>query len=238
VPHSQYANYFAVGFNAEEFVIEFGQEYLDEEPAGSHTRVVTGPRYAKQFAALLTDAVAQFERAFGSVVDGRPVDRRIKMSNGSSYGSGWPPTSGSAFDFGSVFSDVKKWLVNNDDKIVQVVLPWIKKKLGAGLSDNLPLNTPISAMVLPSQKAMLSPAVQRLTKGDLLALGAWGMARKLPQDLGLTAKDIQTIRDVFTRRLAGGASLDEEPEAWSLSCCSCTPCCCAAAVTEPSRRVA
>jgi hypothetical protein len=99
------------------------------------------------------------------------------------------------------------------------------------------MNTPVSAMVYPSQKAMLSPAVQRLTKADLLALGAWGVGRKLPQDLGLTAKDIQTIRDVFTRRIVGGASLDEEPDAWSVSCCSCTPCCCAAAVVQPIRRV-
>jgi hypothetical protein len=141
-----------------------------------------------------------------------------------------------AFDFGSVFSDVKKWLVKNDDKIIQVVVPWLKRKLEASTGASgleVAYNTPITAMVLPSQVAMLSPAVRRLTKQDLLALGGWGVPRKLPSQLGLTTKDIQTIREVFSVRLVSGASLDEEPEAWSLSCCSCTPCCCAAAVRQP-----
>jgi hypothetical protein len=149
--------------------------------------------------------------------------------------------SGAAFDFGSVFNDVKKWLVKNDDKVIQVVVPWLKKKVqstlgGSGLE--VAYTTPITAMVLPSQLPMLSPAARKLTKQDLLALGGWGVPRKAPSQLGLTTKDIQTIREVFSVRLVGGASLDEEPEAWSVSCCSCTPCCCAAAVKEPMRRVA
>jgi hypothetical protein len=150
---------------------------------------------------------------------------------------------GEAFDFGAVFSQVKSWLVKNDDKIIQVVVPWLKKQLrSSGFSAeafDLPNSTPITAMVLPSQVGRLSPAARKLTKEDLLALGGWGVARKLPSQLGLTTKDIQTIRDVFTPRLVSGAAmLDEEPEAWSISCCSCTPCCCAAAVTRPVRLVA
>jgi len=149
--------------------------------------------------------------------------------------------TGEAFDFGGIFNQVKSWLVKNDDKIIQVVVPWIKKVVAgrAGLEAfDLPNTTPITAMVLPSQVARLSPAVKKLTKLDLLALGGWGVARKLPSELGLTARDIQTIRDVFTPRLVSATSLDEEPEAWSISCCSCTPCCCAAAVVAPLRRVA
>jgi hypothetical protein len=157
-------------------------------------------------------------------------------------GEGGPEAFGpEGFDFGSVFGGVKKWLIDNDDKIVQVVVPWLKKKLtgAAGFEGlDLPLQTPITAMVLPSQVAMLSPAIRKLTKADLLALGGWGVPRKRPAQLGLTAKDIQTIRDVFTPRIVSPASLDEEPEAWSISCCSCTPCCCAAAVTRPVRRLA
>jgi hypothetical protein len=160
----------------------------------------------------------------------------------ASYGT-TPSPSGEAFDFGSVFNQVKSWLVKNDDKVIQVVVPWLKKQIRrSGFSEeafDLPNSTPITAMVLPSQVARLSPAVAKLTKQDLLALGGWGVQRKLPSQLGLTAKDIQTIRDVFTPRLVSGtAMLDEEPEAWSLSCCSCTPCCCAAAVTKPVRAVA
>ena len=46
------------------------------------------------------------------------------------------------------------------------------------------------------------------------------------------------FRDVFTPQMTAASSLDETPEAWSLSCCSCTPCCCAASVTQPMRKVA
>jgi hypothetical protein len=151
---------------------------------------------------------------------------------------------GEAFDFGGMFDKVKNWVVNNDDKIIRVIVPWLKKRLqeGAGATATdaleLPNSTPITAMVRPSQIDRLSPAVKKLTKEDLLALGGWGMPRKLPRDLGLTTKDIQTIREVFTQHLISVSPLDDEPDAWSLSCCSCTPCCCAAAVTHPVRAVA
>jgi hypothetical protein len=152
------------------------------------------------------------------------------------------PASGTAaseaFDIGSIFGQVKDWLVKNDDKIIQVVVPWLKKKVEGAVGFELPGATPITALVQPSLVARLSPAVRRLTKDDLLALGGWGVPRKLPADLGLTAKDIQTIRDVFTPQLSQTLSFDDQPDAWSLSCCSCTPCCCAAAVTQPIRAIA
>src|SRR5262249_3836195 len=87
---------------------------------------------------------------------------------------------GEALDFGDMFSKVKQWVVNNDDKIIQVILPWLKKRLqesaGATATDalELPNSTPITAMVRPSQIDRLSPAVKKLTKEDLLALGGWG----------------------------------------------------------------
>jgi hypothetical protein len=150
--------------------------------------------------------------------------------------------SAEAFDFGAVFGQVKNWLGKNEDKVVQIVVPWLKKQIASSVSGleslDMANSTPITAMVLPSQVARLSPAVKKLTKYDLLALGGWGVPRKLPSDLGLTAKDIQTIRDVFTPQMTVASSLDETPEAWSLSCCSCTPCCCAASVTQPMRLVA
>jgi len=141
-----------------------------------------------------------------------------------------------------VFNQVKDWLVKNDDKIIKVVVPWLKKRIsGQGFDASafeLPLSTSITALVQPSLVARLSPAVRKLTKGDLLALGGWGVPRKLPSDLGLTAKDIQTIRDVFTPQISNPVSFDDEPDAWSISCCSCTPCCCASAVTRPLQAVA
>ena len=149
--------------------------------------------------------------------------------------------TGEAFDFGSVFGQVKDWLVKNDDKIIKVVVPWLKKTIqnASGLDAlDLPGSTPITALVRPSQVAQLSTALRRLTKADLLALGGWGVPYRSPRDLGLTAKDIQTLREVFTPQLTNPTPFDDEPDAWSLSCCSCTPCCCAAAVTQPVRAVA
>jgi hypothetical protein len=161
----------------------------------------------------------------------------------SNQGQGGQGQGGaSAFDIGSIFGQVKDWLLKNDDKVIQVVVPWLKKQIhGSGLQAaglDMPLSTPITAMVQPSLVGRLSPAVRRLTKGDLLALGGWGISRKLPKDLGLTAKDIQTIRDVFTSQLTTPVGFDDQPDAWSLSCCSCTPCCCAATVTRPLPLVA
>ncbi len=151
-------------------------------------------------------------------------------------------SSTASFSLDDMFDKVKKFITDNDDKIVQVVVPWLKKKLQGSASGlealDLPGSTLITKMIAPSLVARLSPAVAQLTKDDLIALGGWGVTRKLPSELGLSAKDIQTIRDVFTPQLSKASSLDDGPEAFSLSCCSCTPCCCAAAVVQPMRMVA
>ena len=147
-------------------------------------------------------------------------------------------------DLGGVFNKVKDWIIDNDDKVVQVVVPWIKKVVSSRLGAEgenpfeMPNTTSITAMIPPSLVPRLSPSVKKLTRGDLLALGGWGVPRKLPAELGLSAKDIQTIRDLFTQRLTNPSSFGEEAEAWSVSCCSCTPCCCAAAVLTPVRKIA
>ncbi|HEX6086009.1 MAG TPA: DUF3467 domain-containing protein [Thermoanaerobaculia bacterium] len=63
----RYTNYFKVGFNSFEFIVDFGQAY--EEGAGEvlHTRIVTGPVYAKALARLLTDSLAAYERTCGAI---------------------------------------------------------------------------------------------------------------------------------------------------------------------------
>ena len=145
-------------------------------------------------------------------------------------------------DLGEVFNKVKGWIIDNDDKVIQVVLPWLKKvvssRLGVEGADpyELPDTTSITVMIPPGLVVRMSPAVKKLTRGDLLALGGWGVPRKLPSELGLSAKDIQTIRDLFTQGLTNPSSF-AEADAWSISCCSCTPCCCAAAVLTPLRKV-
>lgn len=64
-----YANHFKVGFNAFEFLIDFGQAYEDAAFERSHTRIVTGPVYAKALATLLLQSLASYEAAFGRIPD-------------------------------------------------------------------------------------------------------------------------------------------------------------------------
>jgi hypothetical protein len=63
----RYANYFKVGHNAFEFVLEFAQSYSDPPEEKAHTRIVTSPVYAKELLAVLQQAIAEYERAFGPI---------------------------------------------------------------------------------------------------------------------------------------------------------------------------
>ena len=63
-----YANQFEIGFNAFEFLFDFGQSYEDAATE-SHWRVVTAPAYAKVFRALLDKSISDYEEAFGVIPD-------------------------------------------------------------------------------------------------------------------------------------------------------------------------
>jgi len=65
----KYANYFAVGYNAHEFIFDFGQNYSENDPAELHTRIVTGTTYAKALFDLLHQSLAEYEKAHGSIED-------------------------------------------------------------------------------------------------------------------------------------------------------------------------
>lgn len=62
----KYANYFQVGHNAFEFVIDFGQMYSDGRQEHFHSRIVTGPAYARELLKVLAESVEQYEKTFGS----------------------------------------------------------------------------------------------------------------------------------------------------------------------------
>ena len=64
---ARYANYFEVGHNAFEFIFDFGQYHPENEGARMHSRIVTGPVYAKLLADLLRDAVQRFEEEHGAI---------------------------------------------------------------------------------------------------------------------------------------------------------------------------
>jgi len=128
-------------------------------------------------------------------------------------------------------------LIKNPDLIVETVRDVMTGGGQAG-GGPMPMNTPITAMVSPSQAQRLSDNAKRLTKADLLALGGWGVQKQTTSAYSLDVKDVSTIKDIFAVRLLPA---DQRPagvseEAFSLCCCCC-PCCTAAAVKQPVRPV-
>ena len=68
-PEGKYANYFAVGYNAHEFIFDFGQNYSENDQAELHTRIITSPTYAKTLFELFHRSIAEYEKAHGSIED-------------------------------------------------------------------------------------------------------------------------------------------------------------------------
>ena len=63
----RYANYFKVGHNAYEFVIDFGQYYPENDQAELCTRIITSPAYAKSLLETLSESIEQYEKNHGSI---------------------------------------------------------------------------------------------------------------------------------------------------------------------------
>ena len=63
----RYANYFKVGHNAFEFVIEFSQFYPQGGEVQLHTRIITSPVYAKALLKTLQESIERHEETFGAV---------------------------------------------------------------------------------------------------------------------------------------------------------------------------
>jgi Protein of unknown function (DUF3467) len=63
----RYANFFQVGHNAFEFLIEFGQQ-----DRGIHTRIYMSPQYARVLSDLLVETLRQHENEFGAKQGGNP----------------------------------------------------------------------------------------------------------------------------------------------------------------------
>jgi hypothetical protein len=63
----RYTNYFKVGHNAFEFLLDFGQFYPENERAQLHTRIITSPSYAKALLETLQKSIDRFEQTFGTI---------------------------------------------------------------------------------------------------------------------------------------------------------------------------
>jgi hypothetical protein len=93
-------------------------------------------------------------------------------------------------------------------------------------------------MVGPELASALQP-YQKITKGDLLAMGGVGRADKVPPEaLGITHQDLRTIQDVFQTQEeveeVTGHLVAQDGGGVNCCCCPCT-CCCAASQPEPIR---
>jgi hypothetical protein len=62
----RYANYFIIGHNAVEFLLDFGQMYRDQDER-VHSRIVTSPSYAKELLRVLSQSVECYEKQFGEI---------------------------------------------------------------------------------------------------------------------------------------------------------------------------
>jgi hypothetical protein len=67
-PDAKYTNYMAVGFNAYEFILEFGH-VIDDEPVRVHTRLIMTPAIVNLLCRSLCESVRQYGESFG-LVDG------------------------------------------------------------------------------------------------------------------------------------------------------------------------
>jgi uncharacterized protein DUF3467 len=70
---ARYANFFQVGYNAFEFVLEFAQANLPDKPR-YQTRIVTSPAYAKTFLAIIRESIKRYEQAFGPIPESKEHD--------------------------------------------------------------------------------------------------------------------------------------------------------------------
>ena len=97
-----YANYFEVGHNAYEFLIDFGQVDPQSGDVNFSNRIAVGPTQAKIFAELMEDAVHQFERENGAIPDlddGDPLGALLDSASDFPHGVGPPGVASSKRQF-------------------------------------------------------------------------------------------------------------------------------------------
>jgi hypothetical protein len=66
----RYANYFEVGYNAFEFLLDFGQYFPEGGNSRPHTRIITTPGYARALLKTLKESIEQYEQNFGLIKEG------------------------------------------------------------------------------------------------------------------------------------------------------------------------
>lgn len=78
-PLARYANYFELGHNAFEFMIDFGQYRHEARDVALHTRIAFGPTHAKLLAGMLARALAEHEAEHGPVPEPDPTPDPLEV---------------------------------------------------------------------------------------------------------------------------------------------------------------
>jgi hypothetical protein len=76
VKEGHYANFFQIGHNASEFLIEFGQQEAGERVF--HTRIYVRAKQARILADLMNSTLEQHERIFGRTLRVVPSELESK----------------------------------------------------------------------------------------------------------------------------------------------------------------
>lgn len=63
----RYANYFEVGHNLFEFVLDFGQGGQENESIRIYVRIITTPEGAETLSRLLGEALGKYRQTFGPI---------------------------------------------------------------------------------------------------------------------------------------------------------------------------
>jgi hypothetical protein len=62
----QYANYFEIGYNAFEFVLDFGQSFHESDETELYARIILSPGCAKDLCSVLEESIDQYTKKFES----------------------------------------------------------------------------------------------------------------------------------------------------------------------------
>jgi uncharacterized protein DUF3467 len=63
----KYSNYFMVGHNAFEFLLDFGHCSPEDEEGRFHTRIIASPNCAKALFELFRESIDRYESSFGLI---------------------------------------------------------------------------------------------------------------------------------------------------------------------------
>ena len=65
----RYANYFKIGHNAFELIIDCGQCYAEKDEPQVHTRIITTVAYGKMLLKTLGESLDEYEKTYGAIKD-------------------------------------------------------------------------------------------------------------------------------------------------------------------------